>query len=99
MNWKRPVLYGLFIIYQISAFVFTVMVDGHLDLLGLLKYIKYFKYVSFIGVVLIVIDILWYRREQLARQLESEGWRREKNMLRSRIDSKEISKAHSVEKI
>lgn len=99
MNWKRPLLYALFIIYQATAFVFTIMVDGHLDLLGLLKYIKYFKYVSFFGVVLIVVDVLWYLRERNAREFETEVWRKEKNMLRSRIDSKEIPKAQAAEKI
>jgi hypothetical protein len=60
---KRILLYLAFAIYQITAFVFTVMVDGHLDLLGLLKYIPYFKYVTFFGVIMIGLDILWFWRE------------------------------------
>lgn len=59
MNRKRVYLYLAFVIYQVSAFIFTVMVDGHLDLLGLLKYIPWFKYIAFIGVILLLVDLSW----------------------------------------
>lgn len=64
MNLKRIVLYSAFAAYQIGAFVFTIMVDGHLDLLGLLKYIPFFKYVTFLGMVLIGLDIFWSWKER-----------------------------------
>ena len=75
---KRLLLYLAFAAYQIISFVFTVMVDGHLDLLGLLKYIPLFKYISFLGLALFVVDFVWFwmdrqtnRRAQ--RDLETEN--------------------------
>ncbi len=60
---KRIILYLALASYQILSFVFTIMVDGRLDLLGLLKYIPYFKYLAAIGVVLVFVDIIWFWRE------------------------------------
>ena len=73
MNQKRLLLYLAFAIYQLSAFIFTVLVDGHLDLLGLLRFIPWFKYISFIGVILLVADLAWFwldRRTQMKKQLD-----------------------------
>ncbi|MBS1544055.1 MAG: hypothetical protein JST14_10505 [Bacteroidetes bacterium] len=64
MNLKRILLYGTFAGYQIGAFVFTIMVDGHLDLLALLKYIPLFKYITFLGMILIGLDIFWSWKER-----------------------------------
>ena len=68
MNRKRVVLYAIFALYQIGAFIFTVMVDGNMDLLGLLKYIPYFKYISFLGLILIAIDIIWAFSERKKKE-------------------------------
>jgi membrane protein implicated in regulation of membrane protease activity len=75
MNIKRIYLYLAFVVYQVSAFIFTVMVDGHLDLLGLLKFIPWFKYISFLGVIMLVVDLIWQwmdRRDSKKRQMELE---------------------------
>ena len=75
MNQKRLLLYLAFVIYQLGAFIFTVMVDGHLDLLGLLKFIPWFKYISFLGVILLIIDLVWQwidRRTNSKRQNDLE---------------------------
>lgn len=91
MNFKRIVLYGLFAVFQIGAFIFTYMVDGHLDLLALLKYIPYFKYISFIGVLLLIFDIMWYLRERESHQLDKDKLRRENDRLNRELSEK---KAH-----
>ncbi len=75
MNQKRLFLYLAFVIYQISAFIFTVMVDGHLDLLGLLKFIPWFKYAAFLGLILLVVDLVWSfidRRASIKKQNDLE---------------------------
>ncbi len=64
MKRRRIVLYTVFAIYQICAFVFTIMVDGKLDLLGLLKYIPWFKYISFFGLVMLFLDVYWAWKER-----------------------------------
>lgn len=100
MNWKRTLLYGAFALYQIAAFVFCVMVDGHLDLLALLRYIPLFKYVTLIGLVLMVLDIAWYRKEKLENELNYDALRRERDALRVKLERQEqINKAKETEKV
>jgi len=72
MSRKRIILYAVFALYQTGAFIFTVMVDGHMDLLALLKYIKYFKYISLLGLALIAIDIAWFIAESRGNQKKEE---------------------------
>ncbi len=85
MNRKRLLLYVIFAGYQIISFIFTVLVDGHLDLLGLLKYIPAFKYVAAIGVILIVIDFAWYWIDHRANRQKSESQEKENNILKAKI--------------
>ncbi len=85
MNRKRLLLYLIFAVYQFSAFIFTVMVDGHLDLLGLLKFIPWFKYITFLGVALFLTDFVWFwidRRATRKRELELI---QENNVLKAKI--------------
>ncbi len=75
MKQKRLFLYLAFVIYQVSAFIFTVLVDGHLDLLGLLKFIPWFKYIAFVGLILLVVELVWSfidRRASLKKQNDLE---------------------------
>jgi hypothetical protein len=94
MNRKRLYLYLAFVVYQVSTFIFTVLVDGHLDLLGLLKFIPWFKYISLIGVILLVIDLAWSwldRRNRLNRIFDLE---KENTELKAKVyDHQEASKA------
>jgi membrane protein implicated in regulation of membrane protease activity len=96
MNIKRVYLYLAFVIYQVSAFIFTVMVDGHLDLLGLLKYIPWFKYIAFIGLILLVVDLAWQwidRKNSTKRQKDLE---KENIELKAKVyDYQEASKSET----
>ena len=93
MNRNRLYLFLAFAVYQIGSFIFTVMVDGHLDLLGLLKFIPWFKFISFIGVALFLADLIWYwieRRTFVKRERELE---QENNVLKAKIyDYQEAAK-------
>jgi hypothetical protein len=85
MNRKRLLLYLIFAVYQTLSFIFTIMVDGHLDLLGLLKYIPAFKFIAVIGVILIIVDFSWYWIDQRANRKKLEEQEKENNILKAKI--------------
>jgi cell shape-determining protein MreC len=85
MNRKRLILYLIFAVYQIISFIFTVMVDGHLDLLGLLKFIPAFKFVAAIGVILILVDFVWYWMDNRANRRKLDEQAKENDTLKARI--------------
>ena len=85
MNRKRLLLYLIFAVYQILSFIFTIMVDGHIDLLGLLKYIPAFKFISAIGVILIVVDFTWYWLDHRTNRRKLEAQEKENNVLKAKI--------------
>ncbi len=89
-------MYLGFAVYQVTAFIFTVMVDGHLDLLGLLKYIPWFKYISFLGVAFFVVDVVWYWMDKRMNKKKQADLENENNMLKAKIyDCQEAAKATS----
>ncbi len=100
MTRKRLLLYLAFALYQVISFVFTILVDGHLDLLGLLKFIPWFKYITFLGVTFIVADFVWFwldRRAATQRQAELE---KENNVLKAKIyDFQEAAKTAGTSKV
>ena len=85
MNKRRLLLYLAFAVYQLCVFTFTVMVDGHLDLLGLLKFIPVFKYLGFLGFVFIVVDFVWSWIEHKRQTTENEYLRKTNNELKAAI--------------
>ena len=99
MNRKRIILYLIFVVYQFSAFIFTYMVDGHLDLLGLLKFIPWFKYITFLGFILIVVDVVWYFTDQRAHSQKNDELKQENTDLKARIyDLQELEKKAAASK-
>ena len=96
MNQKRLLLYLGFALYQIAAFIFTVMVDGHLDLLGLLKFIPWFKYITFLGLVLFCVDVIWVLIERRTNRKLQADLEKENNVLKAKIyDFQESAKGAS----
>ena len=99
MTRKRLFLYLAFAVYQVTSFIFTILVDGHLDLLGLLKFIPWFKYITFLGVTFFAVDFVWFwldRRAAKQRQAELE---KENNVLKAKIyDFQEAAKAAGTSK-
>jgi len=96
---KRLILYLAFAVYQLVSFTFTVMVDGHLDLLGLLKFIPWFKYISFIGVILIVVDIVWFWIDRRSAIKREEALQKENTVLKAKVyDQQEAAKGSGASK-
>ncbi len=85
MNRKRLLLYLIFAVYQIISFIFTILVDGHLDLLGLLKYIPAFKFIAAIGVILIIVDFAWFWMDYRTNRKKLEDQEKENNILKAKI--------------
>ena len=99
MNRKRVVLYLIFVVYQFSAFIFTYLVDGHLDLLGLLKFIPWFKYITFLGLILISVDVVWFFMDLRANSQQKDELTQENTGLKARIfDLQESEKKASASK-
>lgn len=73
--------------------MFTYLVDGHLDLLGLLKFIPWFKYIAFLGLVMIALDITWYLVDWRSNRQEQKGLKDENATLKAKLyDLQEASK-------
>ena len=99
MTRKRLFLYLAFAVYQVVSFIFTILVDGHLDLLGLLKFIPWFKYITFLGVTLIAVDFVWFWMDRrVAKQREAE-LEKENSVLKAKIyDFQEAAKRQGPSK-
>jgi len=96
---KRIILYLALATYQILSFVFTLMVDGYLDLLALLKYIPYFKYVAGIGVILVFVDIIWFWREHADNTFSRNRLEDQNTFLKSKLErQEEINKKETEQK-
>lgn len=99
MSRNRLFLYLAFALYQSFAFIFTVMVDGHMDLLGLLKFIPWFKFISFLGVGLLIADFVWLWIDSRANKKKLEELEKENNVLKAKIyDYQEAAKSSSAPK-
>ena len=99
MPRKRLILYLAFAVYQVISFIFTILVDGHLDLLGLLKFIPWFKYITFLGVTFIIVDFVWFWMDRRAAKQRQSDLEKENNVLKAKIyDFQEAAKTSSVSK-
>lgn len=93
----RILLYLTFIVYHVVSFIFTILVDGHLDLLALLKYIPLFKYFSCLGLILIIVDFIWFWSDHRANEQRQEELQKENTELKAKIhDSQESEKKGSA---
>lgn len=89
MTRKRIIFYSIFGVYQLAAFVFTLIVDSMqsnaIGLLSLIKYIGWFKYITFLGLVLVLIDFIWLWRDSSKQKKQDEAFRHENNVLKAKV--------------
>lgn len=96
MNRKRLLLYLIFIAYQGGAFLFTYLVDGHMDLLGLLKFVPWFKYIAFLGLLLIILDVAWSFMEHKSNVQQKKQLKDENTDLKAKLyDKQELERKSS----
>lgn len=87
MTKNRLIFYSIFGAYQLSAFIFTWVIDTDdiSALSSLYGYLPWFKYLSFIGVILIAVDFVWTWRQISKAKQEVEESRHENNTLKAKI--------------
>src|SRR5258708_19218401 len=73
MAKNRLIFYSIFGVYQLGAFIFTVIIDtdNTSALLSVYGYLSWFKYLSLVGVILIVVDFVWTWRDRKSTRLNS----------------------------
>lgn len=88
MTRKRIIFYSIFGVYQLGAFIFTLIIDSTQStsfLFSLLKYIGSFKYITFVGVVLILIDFTWMWMDGRKQKKMEDDYRHENNVLKAKV--------------
>jgi len=82
---RRLIFYAIFTFYMASVFLFTILVDGYLDLFKLLKYIPWFKYLAFVGLLFMLIDFIWALWANKSFHRATEKLNQENKSLKARI--------------
>jgi hypothetical protein len=87
MGKNRIIFYSIFGVYQLVAFIFTLVIDSNnmSTLLSLASYVSWFKYISFIGLTLIAVDFGWAWRQHIRSKNEVDEFRDENNTLKAKI--------------
>jgi ABC-type transport system involved in cytochrome bd biosynthesis fused ATPase/permease subunit len=93
MNKRRLIFFGIFGIYHLVAFIFTMMISDIGMALKIVPYISWFKYGTLLGLLLLVIDLIWWMMESKASLKTQEESRHENNTLKAKVyDLQETSK-------
>lgn len=88
MTRSRIIFYSIFGVYQLGAFIFTLIIDSTQStsfLFSLLKYIGSFKYITFLGVLLILADFTWLWMDSRKAKKQEEAYRHENNVLKAKV--------------
>jgi hypothetical protein len=94
MNKRRLIFFGIFGVFHLIAFVFTVVMETNVSiLLNLVSYIGAFKYITFFGLVLMVTDFVWAWQENRKAKKNEDAARLENNTLKAKVyDMQEAGK-------
>ena len=88
MTRNRIIFYSVFGVYQLLAFIFTIIVDSTNSttfLFGLLKYIGWFKYITFLGLAFILVDFIWIWMDTRNQKKQDDAFRHENNVLKAKV--------------
>jgi cell division protein FtsB len=94
MTRNRIIFYIVFGVYQLLAFVFTIIMESSASFLfKLVGFVGWFKYITFFGVVLIAADFIWLWMDSRKQRRLEDGYRHENNTLKAKVyDLQEGSK-------
>lgn len=94
MKQNRWIFYGLFALFHVSAFIFTIILDNNSSLLlKMVNWVWSFKWITFIGLLLLVIDVVWTLSVYKEAQKERNAFNHELNTLKAKLfDLQEASK-------
>ncbi len=86
MTRYRVILYIVFGLYQLSAFIFTIVMESSASFLfKLVGIVGWFKYITFFGVVLIATDFIWLWMDTRRQKKQDEAFRHENNVLKAKV--------------
>jgi hypothetical protein len=86
MNQRRIIFYSIFGVYQLIAFIFTLVMESDTGFLfKIVNYIGWFKYVTFFGLLLIIVDFVWWWREAKNSEKTQDTMRHENNTLKAKV--------------
>src|SRR6187401_3454497 len=98
MKKSRLILYTIFAVYHLGAFIFTTILDNDTSLLfSIVKYVPLFKWITLFGLLLLVVDFIWALKVNKEAEKEKSVAEHEMNTLKAKIfDIQESSKTHTA---
>lgn len=94
MSKNRIILYSVFALFHLGAFIFTVVLDNNADLLfRMVSWVPWFKWITFLGLVLLIVDVIWSWIANRDAQNEKAVLTHELNTLKAKLfDLQEAAK-------
>lgn len=101
MTRSRIIFYSVFGVYQLLAFVFTLIIESSASFLfQLVHYLAWFKYITFLGILMVAADFIWVRMDLRRHQKAEDASRHENNTLKAKVyDMQEGAKPKPKEEL
>ena len=97
MSKNRIILYIIFAVFHIGAFIFTLLIQDFGFITKMFEYIKLFKFITFFGIILIATDFIWSWIVNRDSQREKAALTHELNTLKAKLfDLQEVAKAEAA---
>lgn len=97
MGRNRIILYIIFAVYHVGAFIFTLMIQDPSFAMRTIQHLELFKWISFFGIALIATDFIWAWIVNRDSQKEKAALTHELNTLKAKLfDLQEAAKAQAA---
>lgn len=98
MTRKRWIFYGVFGLFHLTAFIFTIVIDNNSRLLfKMVGWVPAFKWMTLLGLVLLVVDIFWSKAVNQDADREKEALNNELTILKAKLfDLQENARSSQV---
>jgi hypothetical protein len=97
MKKNRWIFYGIFALFHLSAFIFTIILETNANLLfKMVGWVWSFKWITLLGLILIMIDVIWAVSFYKAHEREKDALNHELNTLKAKLfDLQEAAKLNT----
>jgi ABC-type transport system involved in cytochrome bd biosynthesis fused ATPase/permease subunit len=97
MTKNRLIFYVVFAVFNLSAFIFTLILENNTQMLfSMVQYIGWFKFATLLGLILVIIDVIWSWFIYRESQREKDALKHELNTLKAKLfDLQEEAKSIS----
>lgn len=94
MKKNRWIFFGIFALFHLSAFIFTIILDNNTSLLfKMVSWVPSFKWITLLGLIILIIDIIWALSIHRDEQREKAALQHEVNTLKAKMfDLQEAAK-------